>query len=530
MPIDSDAGPYRLLSPLTPQVNPHHRNNHDSQKNLQNNNNNDNDNLNQLDLIIENVQAGQTSGDYKCLASNSEGSIEAHSQVVLAVPAVITTLPRNQTRLEGERVEFPCQAKALPANITYKWLFNDKPISSLKWFDSRHTQKRDGTLVIHSLHREDQGEYKCQATNGLYHRLPSADASSTTTTSSSGKSNVPTLMMAEASAHLQVEFPARVSYSPPVQYLPLGLSGQIRCHVQAAPPVEFFTWTLNNTQFDPNIDPNVERLQNGSLLIKQVSKQYEGKYRCTPFNKHGSAGSSNAMEIRVEEAPQFDLKPADFYKANLNGQLKIPCDARMAGGPTKPNVSWRRVVVVSSESDSNTTTTLDRSQRDLLKKGRSISNKQFHQQQPLGVDEAADEPDEMHHFYAPTSTTSPANSVGSQDSNRNQRQQLQMDMEVMTTSATISEGAGDDDDDQSGLQEREQQPPVIVYAKLPSNSSEYKDSHLFLYNLRKEDHGRYECVIDNEVATLVASTMVYIEGKSLVYVFIEFNGSNSATY
>lgn len=378
----------------------------------------------QLDLFIDNVQAGTTTGEYKCLASNSEGSVEARSQVLLAVPAVITGMPRNQTRLEGERVELQCQAKALPSNITYKWLFNEKPIQTLKWFEARHTLRRDGTLVIHSVHRDDQGTYKCQATNGLAHRASRPPQP--------GSSVQPAPIYAEAQAQLTVEYPARISHSPSVQYLPAGLSGQVRCFVQAAPPVEFFTWTLNNQQFDPNVDSNVERLSNGSLLIKEVSKKYEGKYRCTPFNKHGSAGSSAAMEVRVEEPPQFTIRPAEFYKANVNGHVKIACDAQ---GQPRPNISWRRVLPAGHhQSGAN-------------------QNPELSSEEP-----------------------SPAQS-NSQDSQA----------------------------EQSVIGEQ-------IYSKLPSDRSEYKNSHLILHGLRKEDHGRYECVVENEVATLVASTMLYIEG------------------
>lgn len=415
--------------------------------------------VSQLDLFIDNVQAGTTTGEYMCLASNSEGSVEARSQVVLAVPAVISTMPRNQTKLEGEKVELVCQAKALPSNITYKWFFNDKPIQTLKWFESRHTIRRDGTLVIHSLHRDDQGQYKCQATNGLSHRHRPSSAASR----KAAAPQEPAPIYAEASAHLSVEYPARVSYSPPLQYLPLGLPGLVRCFVQAAPPVEFFTWTLNNQQFDPNVDQNVERLANGSLLIRQVSKQYEGKYRCTPFNKHGSAGSSAAMEVRVEEPPYFELKPAEFYKATLNGHVKIPCEAR---GMPKPSVTWRRVVEASAEE------------------GRPSVAANSNQLASLHLEEAGEEQDER----------LPAV----------RKQQLAgKQVEV----AHELEGGNS-----VGASEDKQQSVIVVYAKLPLDRSEYKSSHLFLHGLRKEDHGRYECVIENEVATLVASTMLYIEG------------------
>ena len=539
VPLDSDSGPFRLLGGPQPTDSGEPRVQSQPQPQQQG--------RVQLDLFIDNIQAGQTTGDYVCLASNSEGSVEARAQVALAVPAVITTMPRNQTRLEGERAELLCQAKALPSNITYKWLFNGKPLQQLKRFESRFTIKqRDGTLVLHSLHRDDQGEFKCQATNGLAHRWRQSTgggggggggANTELATQKSGPIKLAPIY-AEAAAHLEVEFPARVTYSPPVQYLPLGLSGQIRCHVQASPAVEFFTWTLNNQQFDPNADPNVERQANGSLLIKQVAKHYEGKYRCTPFNKHGSAGSSNAMEVRVEQPPQFELKPADFYKVNLNGALKLPCEAR---GSPKPSVSWRKVTTsTSTSSSSNSPPSLAGKTRRQLK--RLAGQRRLSKRRPS--DEAADEPDPSAHlFYGPLSPE-----VGSQKHSKvgggvrddeeeeegegeesggehrtpasklddDPRAQVAVPAQLIGSSENNNSGGGgggedaDHDDNQAG--QHQEQPTVIVsYSKLPSDRSELKQAHLVLHSLKKEDHGRYECVIENEVATLVASTMVYIE-------------------
>lgn len=443
-----------------------------------------------LDLFIDNVQAGSTTGEYTCLASNSEGSVEARSQVVLAVPAVITTLPRNQTRLEGEKLELLCQAKALPANITYKWFFNQKPIQQLKWFEARYLIQPQGSLVINSLYRDDQGEYKCQATNGLSHRAAVSAGTFGGAAKSQQQQQQSTTkaapIYAEASAHVTVEFPARITYSPQVQYLPLGLSGQIRCFVQAAPPVEFWTWTKNNSQFDPNIDPNIERLANGSLLIRQVTHDYEGTYRCTPFNKHGSAGSSAAMEVRVQEPPYFELRPAEFYKATLHDQVKIACSAR---GVPKPNLSWRKVIVSEDQSSQHAgspASTNQRQQSVISSSTAPAASTQAALPAPvLLADEAADE-------SSSSLAVAPLEDAGAR---------------TTTITTTISDLGS------SSTEQQHQQTVITSYAKLPSDRSEYKNAHLMLYRLKKEDHGRYECVIENEVATLIASTMLYIEGE-----------------
>lgn len=262
-------------------------------------------NSNRLELVIDNIQPGVTTGEYICLASNSEGSVEASANLVIAVPAYITQAPRNQTRLEGDRVEMICQARAMPNNITYKWFFNDRPIDKSRW----SIAKRDGTLIIQSLTSDDQGNYKCQASNGILPTMPTITKSTNTNVMQhdmSGSAHlmapvaIPVATWAEASAYLTVEYAARVTYSPPIQFLPLGLSGIVRCYVQSQPPFTAIHWTFNNLAFDPNVIEDVETLKNGSLLFKRVTQSNEGKYRCTPMNIHGSAGSSANMEVRVE--------------------------------------------------------------------------------------------------------------------------------------------------------------------------------------------------------------------------------------
>lgn len=213
-------------------------------------------------------------GDYQCSAENREGVVSATTRLIVAGPAVITGPPRNLTRLEGDTTELVCITKALPSNVTYRWLHDGSEVQ----FDSRISLKRDGTLVVSPTASEDSGVYTCEASNGI--GLPDT-----------------------ASATLTVEFPARVTYSPTIQFLPLGQEGVVRCHVEASPPFQFITWTKDRRPFDPNAFPDVEPLTNGSLLFKRVNQDHQGSYRCTPYNVHGTAGSSSNMDVLVREAP-----------------------------------------------------------------------------------------------------------------------------------------------------------------------------------------------------------------------------------
>lgn len=371
-----------------------------------------------LDLIVESVEVGVTSGEYQCVASNAEGSTRAQSFVQLAVAPVITRRPQpNVTLLVGERLELSCKAMAIPSNISYTWLLNDKPLGG------QHSRWRasDASLVVNSVQQSDAGHYKCRAASKL--------------NSASGKHSV-----AEASSYVSVEFAAQVSYSPPVQYLPLAMAGVIRCHVLATPPVAFITWTLNNNIFEPATDANIEPLTNGSLLVRQVSRRYEGAYRCTPFNKHGSAGSSATMQVRVEEPPKFVRKPREFYKSTLAASVQLECEA---SGLPQPTVMWRRQLDASSTDESDIVTQLAGASGEL-----GAASELFPRLQ-------------LNSSYLTLATTSG---------------------DAIENGAAAASSA-----------------PVTADLKLNS--------------LTKEHHGRYECVVENQVATLVTTTMLFVDGK-----------------
>lgn len=56
--------------------------------------------------------------------------------------------------------------------------------------------------------------------------------------------------------------------------------------------------------------------------------------------------------------------------------------------------------------------------------------------------------------------------------------------------------------------------------KLPRERATIRGGNLTIKGLRKEDHGRFECVLENEIATLVTSTLLLVEGKSNLDILI----------
>ncbi|KAB7508158.1 Protein turtle [Armadillidium nasatum] len=127
----------------------------------------------------------QDIGDYLCVARNAEGRVVHDAKVVIAGGAVIVNPPHNLTRLEGEKADFPCEAKALPGNVTVVWKRENVPIDQLSWLDTRSIVRKDGTLrdgqnlprdrteihggnlTIKSLRKGDHGFYECEVKNEI---------------------------------------------------------------------------------------------------------------------------------------------------------------------------------------------------------------------------------------------------------------------------------------------------------------------------------------------------------------------------
>lgn len=118
------------------------------------------------ELRINNLQSTDI-GEYTCQARNREGVVSITSKVIVAGPAVIIGPPRNVTKLEGDKVELTCDAKALPSNVTHRWFHNGHDVTTLSWLKTRTIIKRDGSLVINPSSAEDSGTFTCAVTNGI---------------------------------------------------------------------------------------------------------------------------------------------------------------------------------------------------------------------------------------------------------------------------------------------------------------------------------------------------------------------------
>ncbi|XP_023166127.2 protein turtle isoform X2 [Drosophila hydei] len=281
-------------------------------------------------------------GEYTCIARNGEGQVSHTARVIIAGGAVIMDKaahaknlhtksklndvnekftirvpPTNQTKLEGEKVIFSCEAKAMPGNVTVRWFREGSPVREVASLETRVTIRKDGSLIINPISADDSGQYLCEVTNGI------GDPQS-------------------ASAYLSVEYPAKVTFTPTVQYLPFRLAGVVQCYIKSNPQLLYVTWTKDKRLLEPYQMKDIVVMANGSLLFTRVNEDHQGRYSCTPYNVQGTQGDSGTMEVLVRKPPAFTVEPETLYQRKVGDSVEMHCDAVEAEGTERPTIKWQR--------------------------------------------------------------------------------------------------------------------------------------------------------------------------------------------
>ncbi|XP_017046224.1 protein turtle isoform X3 [Drosophila ficusphila] len=256
-------------------------------------------------------------GEYTCIARNGEGQVSHTARVIIAGGAVIMVPPTNQTKNDGDKVIFSCEAKAMPGNVTVRWYREGSPVREVAALETRVTIRKDGSLIINPIKPDDSGQYLCEVTNGI------GDPQS-------------------ASAYLSVEYPAKVTFTPTVQYLPFRLAGVVQCYIKSSPQLQYVTWTKDKRLLEPYQMKDIVVMANGSLLFTRVNEEHQGQYSCTPYNAKGTAGASGIMDVLVRKPPAFTVEPETLYQRKVGDSVEMHCDALEAEGTERPTIKWQR--------------------------------------------------------------------------------------------------------------------------------------------------------------------------------------------
>ncbi|XP_077292450.1 borderless isoform X2 [Arctopsyche grandis] len=230
-------------------------------------------------------------------------------------PILISIPPVNQTTMEKETALFPCIIKE--ANASVIWYKDGIPISNISDLAQRSWLNQNGSLTIKPTIMGDLGEYTCEVINS-------------------------TGFTQTASAYLDVQYKAKVIYTPREIYLPYGRPSILDCHFRANPALTSLHWLKDGFLYHPFNVPGVYSKPNGSLYFEKVDENHAGKYSCTPTNKLGTDGPSPIINVIVQRPPAFITTPKSIYLRKLGDSIEMPCEALNTEGQYRPTINWSK--------------------------------------------------------------------------------------------------------------------------------------------------------------------------------------------
>ncbi|XP_060590949.1 uncharacterized protein LOC132745946 isoform X3 [Ruditapes philippinarum] len=270
------------------------------------------------EVLIRNLQESD-GGIYKCTFQNTVGLIAQTIHLIVEGQAYIIGPPSNRTAVLGQRIEFTCEARGYPTNITYRWYKDHQNVNTLPGFGAIPGSKprisiseRDGSLIITIVEKEDMGWYTCRPSNGV------------------GQDP-------EAGAYLNITYKPEVlvDQMPRSAIWALGFKEKLLCPVDANPPAYSILWTKNGMVIKTTSRLTV--MGNGTLVVSQVAMSDSGNYRCTAISSIGN-GESEIVQVEVKDPPRFIIRPEATYIKTLGQSVTMACAA--AGTPL-PQITWR---------------------------------------------------------------------------------------------------------------------------------------------------------------------------------------------
>ncbi|XP_021925400.1 Down syndrome cell adhesion molecule-like protein Dscam2 isoform X4 [Zootermopsis nevadensis] len=267
-------------------------------------------------LSIESLRPHHA-GNYTCLATNSAAQASHSSRLLVNVPPRWISEPRDRNVTRDDSAVFHCQAEGFPAP-TQTWrkvIGNLGPGRQPSEYQDLSIHSRgvqifpNGTLLIHPVSREHQGQYLCEATNGV----------------GAGLSSVVSLVV-----HVPPEFETKSAQSS----VRRGSSQTLQCQAVGDGPMSI-EWQREGIRFPSPLQPRYEvkgtSIKGGflsELHITDTVKPDSGTFTCTAKNPYGRA--ERIVHLQVQDAPgqPQDLRVVDNSSRRVQLAWLAPRDDR----------------------------------------------------------------------------------------------------------------------------------------------------------------------------------------------------------
>ncbi|CAM9825101.1 unnamed protein product [Bubo scandiacus] len=412
-------------------------------------------------LRIEQVRS-EDQGWYECkvlMLDQQYDTFHNGSWVHLTVnapPTFTETPPQYVEAKEGSSVTLTCMAFGNPKPIV-TWLKEGDLLG-----DNGKYQVSDGSLTVLSISREDRGPYTCRAYS------IQGEAVHTT--------------------RLLVQGPPFIVSPPENITVNISQDALFTCQAEAYPGnlTYLWYWEEENVYFKNDLKLRVRILIDGTLIIFRVKPEDAGKYTCIPSNSLGRSPSASAYLTVQYPARVVNMPPVIYVPIGIHGYIRCPVEAE----PPVTLVKWNkdgRPLRIEKYSGWN-----------LLEDGS------------IRIEEATED-------ALGTYTCVPYNALGTMGQSPPARLVLkdppyftvlpgwEYRQEAGRELLIPCAAAGDPF-------------PIIAWRKVgkPSRSKHntLPGGTLQIRSLGKDDHGEWECIATNIVASITASTHLTVVGTS----------------
>lgn len=263
----------------------------------------------ELTLIIPEVTS-LSEGFYTCNATNIAGSSSSATFLDVKEPPPIISKPENMSVVPDKTAELSCIiSSTVPYNVTWFKLtidkagyFRQKPIK-----DSLRAKIHENqTLIIHKVTNDDEGWYRCIATN-------------------EGGFN-------KQQFYLAVQEPPVVTIHPSSPKFTSDDSVNITCLITGYPPPTI-QWAWDK-KHDKAMQEGRMHIEKSSLIIYKTHPDDEGHYECKAINAAGTDVKS--VFLQYIEAPVITI-PEKYILIRHGDIATLRC---IAEGIPLPTVSW----------------------------------------------------------------------------------------------------------------------------------------------------------------------------------------------
>ncbi|XP_060939228.1 protein turtle homolog A [Limanda limanda] len=372
---------------------------------------------------------------------------------VTAPPTFTEAPPPAVEALVGGRLFLPCVANGNPPP-TITWLKDGGVIERIHY--------QDGALSLGAVSVKSAGQYTCHASN--------AEGNRTRVT------------------EVKVKGPPVIVVPPRSASLNMSQNALLRCQAVADPPNMTYVWQRGgeNVHHIESLKTRVKIMVDGTLLISRLVPEDSGNYTCMPSNGLLTPPTASANLTVMHPALALPMPEDTYLPTGMDGVVSCPAAAQ----PPLLRVDW----------------TKDGEPLDLsLYPGWTLT--------PLGSLFMATVNDDAAGVY----TCTPTNSYGSMGSSGPTNVILQDPPSFSVTPerqyrqeagrTLLVPCQGNEDPTTRVTWSKVDLTRSIAYAIEPNGS-------LLLQPLTKDHQGAWECTVTNRVASVKASTQVFVLGTS----------------